>query len=363
MRKPEQTKPVVALSKKLYNPQLDMLKGFAILLVVLGHATQTYASNGNFDNNLLFRIIYSFHMPLFMFLSGAVAAYSSRPMNFDFIKRKFYQLVVPFIAWYLLGYYLFSTYHHIHFSTYIHRVIVSPDYGLWFLWVLFLNFCALALIKYLSSWLKLWSYLIVWLAIYMIPTGKYGIGLVKWHLPFFIIGYLIFAYREHLVRYRKFAFTLSIVAFPVLVSSWHRLYDPSFVTGLGPRLAHHHLSDLTVGDLATVHTYPIADLFYKYLVAFSGIGFVYYLLLLKPNRYIYSILSFLGLYTLDIYVSHQLLLQYRFGTSWMAIGTSFIFATALSLALGYLLLRRVTLLSIIFLGGRTKPASLSLKKK
>jgi len=362
MRKQATAEVLPQKAKKQYNPHLDMLKGFAILLVVLGHSTQVYTANGNFDNNLLFRIIYSFHMPLFMFLSGAVAAYSLRPMNWDFLKRKFYQLVIPFMAWYLIGYYFFGTYRHIHFLPYIHKVLVAPDYGLWFLWVLFLNFCALALIKFLSKWLHQWSYLIVWLAIYSIPTGKYGVGLVKWHLPFFLAGYLLFTYRDYLAKYRKFAFVTSIVAFPLLVASWHRLYDPSIVTGLGPRLARHHLADLGIGDLGTVHTYPITDLFYKYLVAFCGIGFTYYLLMLQPNRYVYKVLSFLGLYTLDIYVSHQLLLQYKLGTSWLAIGTSFIAALSLSLALGYFVLRRIPILSTIFLGGRAKPEALSFKK-
>src|SRR6478735_3308217 len=104
MVKTDKSGSAVKTAVKQYNSQLDALKGFAILLVVLGHSTQTYAANGNFDNNFLFRIIYSFHMPLFMFLSGAVAAYSLRPMNWDFIKRKFYMLVIPFVAWYLVGY-------------------------------------------------------------------------------------------------------------------------------------------------------------------------------------------------------------------------------------------------------------------
>lgn len=52
---------------------VDLLKGYAIILVVLGHALQ-YNIN-NFDNNIVFRIIYSFHMPLFMFASGYVAFY------------------------------------------------------------------------------------------------------------------------------------------------------------------------------------------------------------------------------------------------------------------------------------------------
>ncbi len=40
------------------------------MLVVLGHTLQGLYTD--FDQNLAFRIIYSFHMPLFFFISGAV---------------------------------------------------------------------------------------------------------------------------------------------------------------------------------------------------------------------------------------------------------------------------------------------------
>lgn len=53
------------------NEKLDNLKGIAIFLVVWGHSLQ-YLNNGEFDffENSLFQVIYSFHMPLFMVISG-----------------------------------------------------------------------------------------------------------------------------------------------------------------------------------------------------------------------------------------------------------------------------------------------------
>lgn len=56
---------------------LDFIKGFAILLVVLGHVIQF--SDNSFDNNILFRYIYSFHMPLFMFTSGFASCKQKNP--------------------------------------------------------------------------------------------------------------------------------------------------------------------------------------------------------------------------------------------------------------------------------------------
>jgi fucose 4-O-acetylase-like acetyltransferase len=53
------------------NVLLDYFKGIAIFLVVWGHCLQ-YAANASYDffSNEVFIVIYSFHMPLFMFISG-----------------------------------------------------------------------------------------------------------------------------------------------------------------------------------------------------------------------------------------------------------------------------------------------------
>jgi fucose 4-O-acetylase-like acetyltransferase len=96
--------------------KIDSLKGFAILLVVLGHAIQT--STDNFDNNIFFRIIYSFHMPLFMFLSGFIAY--GRPIN---LSKKFTSLVIPFVTWYLLLLLIYQTYQSVSFTDYMMRLV------------------------------------------------------------------------------------------------------------------------------------------------------------------------------------------------------------------------------------------------
>ncbi len=63
---------------------LDFLKGFAILLVILGHVIQ-YNINDPY-NNIVFRYIYAFHMPLFMFISGFVSYKEKSKLKY--IKKK-----------------------------------------------------------------------------------------------------------------------------------------------------------------------------------------------------------------------------------------------------------------------------------
>lgn len=52
--------------QKVRNKQIDVMRGIAILLVILGH------SIGYVDNNLN-KCILAFHMPLFFILSGLLA--------------------------------------------------------------------------------------------------------------------------------------------------------------------------------------------------------------------------------------------------------------------------------------------------
>ena len=50
---------------------IDRLKGFAILLVIMGHV---YGMAFDLTEEMVYKVICSFHMPLFMFLSGLVAS-------------------------------------------------------------------------------------------------------------------------------------------------------------------------------------------------------------------------------------------------------------------------------------------------
>jgi fucose 4-O-acetylase-like acetyltransferase len=69
---------------------IDILKGITILLVVAGH----FCPNGSPRFwHLLRDIIYSFHMPLFMIISGYLYAFSSRIQSInDYLKLRFFRI-------------------------------------------------------------------------------------------------------------------------------------------------------------------------------------------------------------------------------------------------------------------------------
>jgi fucose 4-O-acetylase-like acetyltransferase len=119
---------------------IDRLKGVAILLVVIGHFIQynTIESKDNF----LFNLIYSFHMPLFMLVSGYVAYLTIRFTIFQdylaFLLKKGKSLLIPFFVWPLIvDNFFFTNKYAIDFLGQLTNLVNDPRKGLWFLWYLF----------------------------------------------------------------------------------------------------------------------------------------------------------------------------------------------------------------------------------
>lgn len=104
----------------------DALRGFLILSVVLGHSLQF----GDFENRLSWNIIYSFHMAAFFVVSGYVGY--KKDYKFSSLKQKATQLILPFLSWSILGILLKG-----YKWSYLYEVIIKPDSGYWFLFILF----------------------------------------------------------------------------------------------------------------------------------------------------------------------------------------------------------------------------------
>lgn len=81
--------------ERLYH--LDILKFLAIFCVCYGHCIQHFLS-GVPSENPIFRFIYSFHMPLFMAITGYFC-YTNKYISFyGVIKKKLRQLILPGIC-------------------------------------------------------------------------------------------------------------------------------------------------------------------------------------------------------------------------------------------------------------------------
>lgn len=191
-----------------YDARYDLLKSFTILLVVLGHITIIYSPhsslpqpNGNTWINLLTDAIYSFHMPLFMFVSGCIYAIGRKRQKYrqlpDLLRNKFRRLMIPYL---FIGLGLLI-------PTLIWLRMTESDYfqsaldllrgmqvkHLWFLLALFLIFL---IVRVSESWMERTSPLVVLtgsvaLAVFL-PLEKlqfFQLAMVIRFLPYFLLGY------------------------------------------------------------------------------------------------------------------------------------------------------------------------------
>lgn len=132
---------------------VDYAKGMGIILVVYGHVARGLDSAGMFNDGLAFAlvdsIIYSFHMPLFFFLSGLFLSESARRGASGLIASKIDTILYPYVLWSLLQggiETLLSSYTNGNVT--INQVLAlwNPRAQFWFLYALFLVFCVAAII-------------------------------------------------------------------------------------------------------------------------------------------------------------------------------------------------------------------------
>ncbi len=213
------------------NILIDSLKGFAIILVVIGHAIQ-YLRPASFDSSFLFRVIYSFHMPLFMFMSGFVS-FKTFDGSLQKLHKRFKSLIVPFFAWFFVGFFSSSIYvfytggTQSNFFVLLKNLLVRPDNGLWFLWVLFLMYILLFLSLKVSSKKEEYVLALFFIGLSAVsvffPWASYfGLRLLTWHLVFYIAGYSIHKYMLHIKHLLRIAGIISICLFPFFVTHWTR---------------------------------------------------------------------------------------------------------------------------------------------
>ena len=272
---------------------IDALRGFAIVLVVLGHALQYTLESS--DANPLYRLIYSFHMPLFMFISGFVYSGGKRSGTAE-LRSKSQALLVPFFAWLPMTFaWMQLGPAPLSLQVFVGQIIASPDAGgLWFLWVLFLinliMIAARALIRtrpQFGAWC-LWALLNL-IVLERPHSDLLGVKLLCWHLPFFLVG-LAFRDTNGTRSFHPAVILICIAAYLFLFLSWTRISG----------LSAHPLS----GDLHSVLALLKLRLF-NYATAFLAIFAVFGIFSMATKNTLATMpLPGIGRISLEIYVTH-----------------------------------------------------------
>lgn len=186
---------------------LDRLKCFAIFLVIWGHALQYFRSTDYFDEPI-YRIIYSFHMPLFMALSGYFSESSYRKGFFSGVIKKGMRLLLPIIPFTILI--LLLSIQDLNLSTVQNAFFNS----FWFLKSAFICWC---LNYVVVKWFKFNIIGVICVLFLSQLIGQFQVSVMY---PAFLLGYIL-KIREHALNHKLYCI-LSTVLFGGLLIFWDK---------------------------------------------------------------------------------------------------------------------------------------------
>jgi fucose 4-O-acetylase-like acetyltransferase len=231
--------------------EVDVAKGIAIFLVVVGHIVLSNHLPKDADWYLwIQKAVYRFHMPFFMFLSGFVIGYNyfpieNLPQYCAFVWKKFVRL---FPAYAMVGTLILIG--KIGAARFVHvdnvptefiggaiDILTRPDEsvarGLWYVYTLFQLAAVYPLLQLVfKNYVFVAGMLTLPLSSAFGFTESFGLHQFAEYLPFFLIGA---GMHRHWLQFTKFArlfwaiWVSSLIVLLVAASLWP---VPKYVTGL-----------------------------------------------------------------------------------------------------------------------------------
>ena len=277
--------------KRLY--KFDNLKFFLIFLVVLGHVVDIYISskNPNTIYKKIFIFIYTFHMPLFVFLTGFFQKKLSTFREIPFKKIAWYIFLVFFMK-------IIGTFCGIHFNSNFSFSFWGGASYYWFLWVVSFYIIISPLIEKFKFYpLLVFSIILASFTGYDKTIGDtFYLSRIIVFFPFYLVGYKLNSKKEKLVDFcndkwiKLDALVLLLIFIYICFSKLDIIYPLRMLfTGRNPFAS---IKSITCTYQTRILTYCIS-----FITCFV-------VLVLAPNKKI-SIISKLGTRTLQVYVLHK----------------------------------------------------------
>lgn len=166
--------------------KLDNIRCILIFCVVFGHLIETI--NGT-KVQAVYQIIYSFHMPVFLFITGYLATFKPKKVLMLYVYTYFlFQFLYTIYAWILYDYDISQNLINLQFTT--------PQWPLWYMFVCIVYLCLIPLID--SHQTKTKIIIISFTCAGTLLSGfdstiGYYLSLARMinFLPFFVVGYYV----------------------------------------------------------------------------------------------------------------------------------------------------------------------------
>lgn len=275
---------------KQRDPFFDNAKFILIVLVILGHVLPIDLNKK--VNMAVYEWVYSFHMPLFIFISG----YFTKISN----NKKFWQSILKFLETFVI----FTIIHII--SSYLQggtinivKILTVPKFALWYLlsliwWRLMLYYTPSS-IRENHRMLLILSIVICYLLGWVPINNEFSFQRTFAFLPFFIAGYIAGSKKND---FKTKGYKLQL-AFLIFIALIYFISPKSVCTLLRQEWSYLHN-----------HSYPIFYFAFRVVWLFFAGCMSYCFLSIIPRKE-YSWTHF-GQLTLFIYIYHSVFLSWRY---------------------------------------------------
>ena len=278
---------------------IDLTKGLAIFLMLYGHCIQycVAGSDVDFFENVVFKTIYSFHMPLFMLISGYLFFFSfSRYSMGELLIRRVQGLAHPIVFGGFLMFLLTDVVEGLMNGNFLE--IFSGNWlnkltSLWFLWSILAATVMVTVVckKVHNSFLRTAVLVLSAAVVAVFPKGTMNLYMY----PYFLIGFFFAKHKQKLLPLILKLRYLSFVLFPVLMLLYEKKHY-IYITGI-------FSPDYSAVELLAINGY-------RWLIGLVGSVFVLTVLGLLYEKYTCRVkkpvvstwLKALGKKSLQVYV-------------------------------------------------------------
>lgn len=255
---------------------IDMAKGLAIFLMLWGHCIQycVAGSNVDFFENPVYMTIYSFHMPLFMLISGYLFFYSFSKRDLKaLVVHRTQSLIQPIVLCSIFNYLVTDVLFGVmrgNLKPLFSGAWVQNLSSLWFLWSVLVSSLVTAIVckKFKNILVQIILLFASVLVVAMFPNRDLNIYMY----PYFIIGFYFAKYKDKLPAVWFKLRYLSLLLFPVLMCFYEKKHY-IYTTGLLPNADYSAVEMLIIdayrwliGLVASIFVLTILHIFYKYVI-------------------------------------------------------------------------------------------------
>lgn len=174
----------------------DNAKFILIILVVFGHLLRSFIGDSE-EIYTIYKVIYTFHMPAFILVSGYFAKGFQKK---GYLKKISKKIILPYLIFQLI-YSVF--YYFLYNQPELEVDPLTPHWSLWYLLSLFFWNIMLYPFAKMKGWISFTIAIILGLGIGYLDTFSEFLSLSRTfvYFPFFLIGYLM--QKEHFAYLRK----------------------------------------------------------------------------------------------------------------------------------------------------------------